>query len=890
MASDSRCGSGSLCMLRNSRASLQTRIQPGRKQARVVVIAMAILPLARLVAQAEDVSLLDHRALLEAQSFWDNRDFEWFEQNIPFLDTPDAELDTTYYYRWELVTKHLTYGSPTTGYLWTEFINRPFWSGAYGAISCPSGHQIYEARWLRNPRYVRDYLRYWFRTPGAQPRRYSAWMADSAWATHLVHPNRAFLEDLLPDLEENLAGWTARSWVEEAGMFWQVGHDDGMEFNIASRQTEDIVRGAPCYRPSFNSYMWADLRALASIAEQLGDAAKAKSYRDRAAKLKERVEEKLWDPKRQFFFPMFRDDERDREGNSVRKNTLIHQSGKFAGSPHGREIASYVPWAFNLPSPGFEDAWKFLMDPEYFYAERGPTTTERNDPLFRLEKNCCWWSGQSWPFATTQTLKAMAHLLHNYEQEYVTRVDYYRLLRNYALSHRKDGAPYIAEALHPDTGAWDGHDYYYRSEHYFHSGFTDLVITGLIGLEVADSDTLTIDPLVPEDWEFFALDEIPYRGHRVAVLWDRTGERYGKGVGLQVFVDGKASAASPDLGKLEVPLPSLQEAPLDARSSWNFAVNNDGDWFPRFQASHIGPRSSLAFLHDGNTAWYHLHPPLRWTSEGSGSTSDWVSVQLGAARRVDHVRLFLLDDGEGHAVAAPSSFELQYRDAGGTWKSVPKQVRQPLQPRGHRPNSIRFPEIEVSELRVVLEHREGRASGLTEFEVWGPAAGTFTPAPPPAGNVAFKPQRAGEFAADFPKVTASFHDRYGGVPKNAIDGRIVYAAHPVNRWTSYGSPNETSDWLALDFGKPQVIGRVVLHIYDDRGGVQAPKSYTVEVWRDGAWTEIAEQDRSPQQPKGSAANTVTFAPIEARKMRVVFTHIGKGDTRSGVTELEVWKR
>ena len=157
---------------------------------RIVVLSIVLL------RSAGAQPILDHRKLLEAQTFWDNRDFDWFVENIPFLDTPDAEIDTTYYYRWELVTKHLTYGSPTTGYLWTEFINRPFWSGAYGAISCPSGHQFYETRWLLNPRFSRDYLRYWFRTPGAQPRRYSAWMADSAWATHVVHPNREFLIDL----------------------------------------------------------------------------------------------------------------------------------------------------------------------------------------------------------------------------------------------------------------------------------------------------------------------------------------------------------------------------------------------------------------------------------------------------------------------------------------------------------------------------------------------------------------------------------------------------------------------------------------------------------------------------------------------------------------------
>ena len=87
----------------------------------------------------------------------------------------------------------MTYGSPNSGYSFTEFIDRPFWSGAYGAISCPAGHQLYEVRWLRDPRYARDYSRYWFRTPGAQPRNYSTWLADALWAVHRVHPDETLV-------------------------------------------------------------------------------------------------------------------------------------------------------------------------------------------------------------------------------------------------------------------------------------------------------------------------------------------------------------------------------------------------------------------------------------------------------------------------------------------------------------------------------------------------------------------------------------------------------------------------------------------------------------------------------------------------------------------------
>jgi len=847
---------------------------------------LALLIASAGFAAAAETPILDHQTLLQAQTFWDNRDFGWFDKNIPFLDTPDAELNTTYYYRWELVTKQLTYGSPDTGYMWTEFINRPFWSGAYGGISCPSGHQFYEARWLRNPRYSRDYGRYWFRTPGAQPLNYSSWMADSAWATYLVHPNKEYIADLLPDLIKNFEGWSRKCWVADAGMFWQVGHDDGMEFNIASRQTKDILRGAPSYRPSFNSYMWADAMAISHIATLAGDTKTAADYKTKADSLKQLVQTKLWDAKREFFFPMFRDDEEDKEGNKVKKNTLVYQTGKYAGCGKGREEASYVPWCFNMPDAGFEAAWKFLMDPEYFYAEFGPTTTERNDPLFLLAPGCCWWSGQSWPFATTQTLRGLANLLQNYKQKHVSRADYYKLLSIYSRSQRKNGKPYVAEALNPFTGSMDGHDMYNRSEHYFHSGFVDLIVTGLAGLKVEDTDTLTIDPLAPAEWPYFAMDNIPYRGHLVAITWDKSGNRYGKGTGMQVWIDGHKAGASATLSKLSVKMPPAKEEPLDKAVRVNHAVNNDGNYYPRLAASFVGPKSSLAFIQDGNTAWYHLDPPQRWTCAGSPNDVDWLTLELGApGRAVDEVKLFLLDDGPDQPVAAPAEYRLEYANGSAPWKPVPGQARSPEKPTGHMPNIIRFPELKIEKLRVMLTNAPGKKCGMTEIEAWGPDVRPYVPTRPPGGNIAFNPKPK----EGFPKASASFSDRFGGVPENVIDGKISYRSTPMNRWTCYGSPNPT-DWLEVDFGGKKQIARVLLHIFSDGGGVQAPKSYVIEGWTGTEWKPLPGQTYDPLTPTGSMVNTVSFPSVSVSKIRAVFTHLGQGETRSGVTEIEVWEK
>ena len=829
------------------------------------------------LATAHAAPVLDKDAALAAQTFWDNRDFEWFKANIPFFDCPDAEIVTTYYYRWELITKHLTYGSPNSGYSFTEFIDRPFWSGAYGAISCPAGHQFYEVRWLNDPAIARDYSRYWFRTQGAQPRNYGTWIPDGIWAVHQVHPDDAFVKDLLPDLRKNYEAWEKRQFVPEVGLFWQNGHDDGMEFNINSRQTKDILRGANGYRPGFNAYMWADALAIARIARLAGDEATAKTYETKAAGLKEKLQKLLWDPKREFFFPMSMRDEEDKEGNVVKKHTLTYQSGKFAGDEHGREEHAYIPWQFNLPDPGYESAWKFLMDPNFFHAEFGPSTVERHDPMFLLKNSCCWWSGQSWPYSTAQTLKALANLLQNYQQSVITRADYAKLLRIFAVSHRKKGVPYLAEALHPDTGSFEGHDGYNHSEHYFHSSFNDLIITGLVGLKTRNDDVLEIDPLAPREWTYFALDDVSYRGHRLSILWDKDGSRYHKGAGFRVLADGKELATLDTLGKITAKLAPAAAPKHATPAKLNFAVNNDGDYYPRLAATFTAPKTALDKVNDGNY-WFTINPPNRWTTVGSPNAADSVELDFGTARRLDTVKLYFLDDGKD--VLAPASYALEFHD-GKTWQPIPNQQRTPAEPAGHRANTIQFAARDITKLRAVFTHAKGGFTGLTEIEAWGEGALPYVAPPAKPGNLAYNP-----LAKGFPTATASFSDSFGGVAKSATDGRIIYKPTPVNRWTSYGSPNP-SDWLEVDFGEAKEVSRAEIYIFDDHGGVQAPASYSVQYFTEGEWRDAASQTKSPATPIGGAMNTVTFSKVTTTKVRIVFTHQGKA--RSGVTELEIWK-
>ncbi len=829
------------------------------------------------VAQSNSGVILDPQQKLQQQTFWDNRDWDWYRDQIPFFECPDADLETTYYYRWELLTKHLTYGSPRSGYSFTEFIDRPFWSGAYGAISCPAGHQLYEARWLRNPQIARDYGRYWYRTPGAQPRNYSTWLVDSLWATHLVHPDREYLTTLLPEMVKNHEGWQQRHFVPAVGLYWQTGHDDGMEFNINSRQTQDILRGAPSYRPSFNAYMWADAMAIARVADLAGQPEIAQKFRAHADQIKERMQALLWDPKRQFFFPMYRDDEH-RDGHQVKANTLTYQSGQFAGDPHGRELIGYVPWQFNLldTNRGYEVAWKKLTDHDAFDAPFGPTTVERHDPMFLLKDSCCWWSGQSWPYATSQTLKALANLLQSDQRAKspLSPEDYANLLIKFAKTHRKDGKPYLAEACHPDTGSFKGHDGYNHSEHYFHSSFVDLVISGLVGIIPQENNRLVLHPLVPAAWDYFALQDVPYQGHLLTIAWDRQGTRYGKGKGLHVIVDGQAIAHTDQLERLEISLPnkSAQFAEVSQQPVANYCVNNDGDYFPRVTATYTAPETSIQKLNDGNY-WYHRHPPNRWACTGSPNDRDSLVIDLGMPRMLQTIKLYFLDDRDTPfmketQVAPPQRVTVEGFSQ-GKWETI----QELTSPAGRRPAVISFAARPLEKLRCSFEHATGSKTGLTEVEAWGPLADDYAPASPPQNNLATTAKASASHTSRFDQVTS------------ANDGIVNFQPNPNNRWTSYESKNE-SDWLQLDFGRKQSFNRVELAIYDDHGGVQAPESYTIEYFDGAKWVTVEEEKRQPANPIGGQWNESRFKPIESDKLRIVFKH--RGLARTGVSEVLVW--
>lgn len=472
----------------------------------------------------------------------------WFRENVPLFECSDPDVEETYYFRWWVFRKH--FKKTPDGMIITEFHPAVPWAGKHNSIVCAAGHHLREGRWLRNNRdWCRDYLIFWFRKGGSL-RSYSAWLADAAWEWALVNGDCDAVVGLLPEMVRNYHAWE-ESHRHSSGLFWSHDDRDAMEFSISG----------PGLRPTLNSYLYADARAIARIAAMAGQAELAAEFEDQAALTRKGVQEKLWDPGAAFFkvIPL------------ASKNTAVPGWDFETLDPavNVREEIGYIPWYFNLPEAGYEAAWRQLMDPEGFYAPYGPTTAERRHPRFMFgHEHECLWNGPSWPFATTQTLTALANLLNNYRQTAVTKKDYWELLRIYTRSHRRvteDGTVinWLDENLDPFTGEWlarsilakmgwraekGGRE---RGKDYNHSGYGDIIISGLVGLRPRADEILEINPLIPEEaWTYFCLDGVSYRGRQISVLYDKTGARYGKGTGLRIFIDGREAAFSRGLEKI----------------------------------------------------------------------------------------------------------------------------------------------------------------------------------------------------------------------------------------------------------------------------------------------------------------------------------------------------
>ncbi|MFT3704906.1 MAG: discoidin domain-containing protein [Agriterribacter sp.] len=646
--------------------------------------------------------ILDH-ARFAAEYY--KEDAQWYLDNIPFFECSDKQMEQVYYYRWKLYKAHIR-NVGANGPVITEFINDVTWDiDPYSTINAAAMHHIYEGRWLKNDYYMNGYINYLYHH-GGNNRQYSESIADAAYARFLVNRDSSFLMDQLDSMEHIYNAWYDH-YDSAKNMYYIPAMPDATEYTIASIDAsggKEGFAGGEAFRPTINSYMYGNALAIAHIATMKHDTATANIYLQRAAEIKANVLHHLWNDSLQHFIDRYKVD-----------NNFVH----YWHFIRGRELAGMIPWYFNLPEDAdkYTVAWKHVLDTAYLLGAFGLRTNEPSYEYYFKQfviyqgQRGSQWNGPSWPYQTSQVITGMANLLNNYKQKLVTNADYVKLLRLYTQQHYlPDGNINLVENYDPNLGG--PIVYYYWSNHYNHSTYNNLVISGLCGIRPSEGDTLDIHPLVDSSIHDFCLSDVQYHGHALTVLYDEDGTKYQQGKGVTIFVDGKKvnTAGADGRYKVFVGKPILHK-PIAAPT--NYALNITRKGYPIISASGNGSIDSLYQVVDGRI-WYFPEITNRWATWGSPSKNDWVVFDFGKPRELSSVKIYPVADDKTFAL--PDDISIEYRN-GAEWLPVTINRKSPDKLTANTGNQFFFTKISANNIRINFVHT-AKVIAISEIECY----------------------------------------------------------------------------------------------------------------------------------------------------------------------------
>ena len=223
--------------------------------------------------------------------------------NVPRFACPDRTVEEAYYFRWWTYRKHLRHDIG----VWTvsEFLPRVPWSGPGNTIVCAAGHHLREGRWLRDPQYMADYVRFWLADRrGAHRWGYSSWLFTGAKLVADVSGRDELAVELLDDAVRYYEKWekgSTRSLWPEKKKGHMGGDGKGGFLSIPDREGTEYSLGGYGYRPLLASAMWSEARTIADVARRAGRAELAARYEAKADLVARRIEENCWNDRLGFF-------------------------------------------------------------------------------------------------------------------------------------------------------------------------------------------------------------------------------------------------------------------------------------------------------------------------------------------------------------------------------------------------------------------------------------------------------------------------------------------------------------------------------------------------------------------------------------------------------------
>jgi hypothetical protein len=344
-----------------------------------------VLPLLCSVRRA--VALLDADTL--ASQYFGN-DAAWYRERIPFFESSDKDITDVYYYRWKIFRAHQRDLGPN-GFISTEFLDDVGWQTTpWASLNDATGFHLLEGRWCRDRRFKEDYATFILSPNISNTRQFSEIVAAAVWQGYLVD---GVAEDAIARLDNMQTVFNAwnDSLDTSKGLYYVEPIRDATEYTISSIDASngtDGFFGGDSFRPSINSYQYANAKAIANLANLKGGMnSTVDLYNKRAASIKTRVQDALWNSTFEHFIDRIQVN-----------NTFV----RYWEPIRGRELVGMVPWTHGLPDDTLEyaEAWKHALNSSELAGEHGLRTVEPSYQYYMRQYRYegtepeCQWNGK----------------------------------------------------------------------------------------------------------------------------------------------------------------------------------------------------------------------------------------------------------------------------------------------------------------------------------------------------------------------------------------------------------------------------------------------------------------------------------------------------------------
>ncbi|SDT24877.1 Ig-like domain-containing protein [Actinoplanes derwentensis] len=697
------------------------------------------------------------RGLTPAAAFQDHTTAynRWWAQNVPYLDTPEDNIDKTLFYRWWLMRYNfLDADIPGNDYQFPTSMEGVL--GYNNAIVLTTGMFVDDLKYFRDPVYSYGP---WISAgetarsskyidnpgdPANWSNSYTEYISEAAWRSYQLHGGPSSVARNLAEYAEyDVKGLLDAYDFDGNGLIeysWgaMTGNDaDAVSFDWRKNQNMDRTESA---------YLYSNAKAAAAAYRTAGDTAKATEMDAFAERIKTAVLQYLWEPAR---------DTPDEMG--LRGNLLKHRNVASGDLVPWKEINNYYPFSVGLmPNTAeYREALRLFADDAQYPIF--PFTTANQADKAAAAAQGDPGSNNFSVINSTVTFRMLSSVLRNYPTSYVDAEWYKKLLYWNAWAHYQNNG----DNRYPDQnefwadGSAANQNIGYRSWiHHTILGATNFtVIEDAMGLRPRSDAKIELDP-INVDWDHFTVNNVKYRDKDLTIVWDAPGgQRYYGDVpeGYSVYLDGERAFTVSSLAKVvfdpatgEVAAPGTNVlfnavTPVKAPQEVTFAADaritgvlakagvhtttNLAEGRPvtaTYSASGRTPAGAV----NGTT----INEPF-WGTAGSPTASDAIVVDLAGERRIDDVRVHFYKTSTTATVQGyqpPAQFLVEY-DAGDGWQSVPGQSRFPAYPQGNL-NQVRFPAVTAQKLRITVQHTPGAKTGIKEIQAFDSEVAAPAPA------------------------------------------------------------------------------------------------------------------------------------------------------------------